>query len=271
MTLGTFTSGGFKEVSAANMPGFYQFCPPNAALATGAKSCGFLLKGAANMAPLPILVDMDSQVDVRQVRGTAVNTGAAAGYFPADANLIAVNGDSSLALALENLLAEFSNSGDLPANLSRVLGTTLTQSASGQLANSLSTFLNVATPTGTINSLPAAVPGGNGGLVINGSNLGAIGFATTFTITGGLIATSAANDVRLGATERNNLATALLDLANGVETSVTLRQALRAIASGVAANVGAGGSSYKALGNPGTSRLAVSQPATGERTVTPSL
>src|SRR6266576_3202933 len=54
MTVGTFTSSGFKEIDATNMPGWYQFCPPNAALASGAKSCGFHLKGAANMAPIPI-------------------------------------------------------------------------------------------------------------------------------------------------------------------------------------------------------------------------
>jgi hypothetical protein len=58
MTAGTFTSSGFKEVSSANMPGVYQFCPPNAALAAGAKSCFFLLKGATNMAPLPIEVQL---------------------------------------------------------------------------------------------------------------------------------------------------------------------------------------------------------------------
>lgn len=54
MTVGTFTSSGFKEIDATNMPGWYQFCPPNAAIAAGAKSCAFLLKGATNMAPVPI-------------------------------------------------------------------------------------------------------------------------------------------------------------------------------------------------------------------------
>lgn len=58
MTVGTFTSSGFKEIDATNMPGWYQFCPPNAALAAGAKSCSFHLKGAANMAPLPIEVQL---------------------------------------------------------------------------------------------------------------------------------------------------------------------------------------------------------------------
>lgn len=58
MTVGTFTSSGFKEIDATNMPGWYQFCPPNAAIAAGAKSCGFHLKGATNMAPLPIEVQL---------------------------------------------------------------------------------------------------------------------------------------------------------------------------------------------------------------------
>src|ERR1700745_3123778 len=58
MTVGTFTSSGFKEIDATNMPGWYQFCPPNAALASGAKSCAFHLKGATNMAPLPIEVEL---------------------------------------------------------------------------------------------------------------------------------------------------------------------------------------------------------------------
>lgn len=58
MTVGTFTSLGFKEIDATNMPGWYQFCPPNAAIASGAKSCGFHLKGATNMASLPIEVQL---------------------------------------------------------------------------------------------------------------------------------------------------------------------------------------------------------------------
>lgn len=58
MTVGTFTSSGFKEIDATNMPGWYQFCPPDAAIAASAKSCGFHLKGATNMAPLPIEVQL---------------------------------------------------------------------------------------------------------------------------------------------------------------------------------------------------------------------
>ncbi len=60
MTIGTFTSSGFKEIDNTNMPGWYQFCPPNAALASGAKSCAFHLQGATNMAPLPIEVQLSA-------------------------------------------------------------------------------------------------------------------------------------------------------------------------------------------------------------------
>lgn len=69
MTVGTFTSSGFKKIDDTNMPGWYQFCPPNAALASGAKSVSFLLKGAANMAPLAIEVEL-----------TAVNPDSATGF-----------------------------------------------------------------------------------------------------------------------------------------------------------------------------------------------
>lgn len=68
MTLGAFTSGGFKEIDAVNMKGWYQFCPPDEAVAAGAKSVGIHLAGAANMAPLPIelqLVGYDPNDGVR--------------------------------------------------------------------------------------------------------------------------------------------------------------------------------------------------------------
>jgi len=89
MTVGTFTSGGFKEIDATNMPGWYQFCPPNACFAAGASSVGIHLKGATNMAPLPIEIDLSTQVDVELWNGTAVPAPATAGV--PDVNAKAVN------------------------------------------------------------------------------------------------------------------------------------------------------------------------------------
>jgi len=59
---GAYSSGGFVEIDATNMPGFYRFDIPDAAVAAGASKVGVLFKGATNMAPLPLeiqLVDFD--------------------------------------------------------------------------------------------------------------------------------------------------------------------------------------------------------------------
>jgi hypothetical protein len=49
------------------------------------------------------------------------------------------------------------------ANLIQILGTAITETA-GQIAAAFTKFFNKATPTGTINSLPDAVAGANGGI-----------------------------------------------------------------------------------------------------------
>src|SRR6267142_1429922 len=51
-TRGTFTSSGFIEIDATNLPGFYEIGVPNAVLASGAAWSVVMLKGATNMAPV---------------------------------------------------------------------------------------------------------------------------------------------------------------------------------------------------------------------------
>lgn len=59
-TVGTYASSGFKEVDATNMPGVYELHVPNAVLAAGADSVVIFLKCAANMAPLPLEIQLDN-------------------------------------------------------------------------------------------------------------------------------------------------------------------------------------------------------------------
>lgn len=67
MTVGTFTSSGFKQIDATNMPGWYQFCPPNASL-DGGRATSFQIKGATNLAPLNLrVILMDNIPDVNIV------------------------------------------------------------------------------------------------------------------------------------------------------------------------------------------------------------
>ena len=71
-TLGTYTSGAFKEISAANMPGHYEFCPPDAALATGASAVTFQCKGAANMAPANLRVLLSPSMNVASASADSI-------------------------------------------------------------------------------------------------------------------------------------------------------------------------------------------------------
>ena len=67
MTIGTWASGGFVEKDATNMPGVYQLGVFDAAL-TGADSVIIMLKGATNMAPVVLeiqLTDYDPYDAVR--------------------------------------------------------------------------------------------------------------------------------------------------------------------------------------------------------------
>lgn len=52
-TLGTWTSGGFKEIDSTNMPGFYEIGIPNAVIASTAWSV-MQLEGATNMVPVNV-------------------------------------------------------------------------------------------------------------------------------------------------------------------------------------------------------------------------
>jgi hypothetical protein len=56
--VGTWTSSGFKEVSAANMPGVYELGLPDALLASGVDQVIIMLKGATNMAPVLIEIQL---------------------------------------------------------------------------------------------------------------------------------------------------------------------------------------------------------------------
>lgn len=69
-TLGTYTSSGFIS-DGGGIAGGYEFDPPNAALAAGAKWVDFQLYGAANMLGVQIEVELDG-IDYQTDVGTAV-------------------------------------------------------------------------------------------------------------------------------------------------------------------------------------------------------
>jgi hypothetical protein len=80
-TKGTWTSGGFVEKDATNMPGWYEFGVPDNALASGSETVDIMFKGASGMAPSALeiqLVAYDPQDSIRQGLTALPNAAAAA-------------------------------------------------------------------------------------------------------------------------------------------------------------------------------------------------
>lgn len=163
-TLGTWATGGFKEKDATNMPGWYEFGIPNNALASGSNFCALLFKGATNMVPLPVLIQLTT-IDLQDaVRAglTALpnaNAEAAGGLFTRGSGAGQINQqangqiDSNVARWL-NTAVTAAQAGIPDVALKAILSTTLTETA-GQIAAAFKQFFDVGTPTGTMKAITA--------------------------------------------------------------------------------------------------------------------
>ncbi len=94
------------------------------------------------------------------------------------------------------------------------------------------------------------------------------GFALTAAYDPAKTAAQAGDAMTLTSGERNSIAAALLDLSNGVEVSLTLRQALRGIASTLLGQLSGAATTtvtIQAAGNPSTERVQATVDASGNR------
>lgn len=185
MTVNTWTSSGFVVKDATNMPGVYQLGLPNAAIAAGVKYVTVYLKGATNMAPCVLQIEIE-EVDRRDsVRGgmTALpnaaaeasgglytrGTGAGQINQPAngqvDSNAVKVGGTAQTGrdIGASVLLSPGAGTGQLDftsgvlkCNMVKILGSAITGTATNIVA-AFTKWFNVTTPTGTVNSLPDAI------------------------------------------------------------------------------------------------------------------
>lgn len=195
MTVGTFTSSGFKEVDATNMPGVYQLCLPDAAFVTGADSVVALLKGATNMAPITLEIQLTG-VDFSNATNMGLtNLDAALSTRASQTSLDVV--DDFLDTEVAAIKAKTDNLPASPASeatLSTIAGYIDTEVA-GILAAVDTEVAAIKAKTDLIPAAPAAV---------------------------GDIPTANAN------------ADALLDRANAIEAGATPRQSLRLMLAALA-------------------------------------
>ena len=150
--------------AANHVPVFHEFMVVNAALydAFFATTGGAIPNAAADAAGGLVISDagaLDLDAQRADVAAILVDTGTTLdGRIP----------------------AALTANGNMKSSLMEILTTALTETA-GLLAGGFKKFFNVATPTGTVNSLADAVPGAAGGGFIAGSNA-----ATTANITGNI-------------------------------------------------------------------------------------
>lgn len=162
-TLGTYVSGGFREVDSVGLPGFYEFHPPDAAIAAGSGSVAFLLRGATNMVPCPIEIEL-----------TGINNqDAQAG------GMAALPATGTLAVKPAVTLAAADVSGNLPGDLQTIKTQAVTAAAGVTFPASVgtSTYAGgaVAAVTGAVGSISGVTfPTNFATLAINGS-----GYVTT--------------------------------------------------------------------------------------------
>lgn len=108
-----------------------------------------------------VVVDAAGLVDANAVKAGPTGAGAALTARDIGASVLLSTGTGTGQLDF--------TSGVVKSNLIQILGTVLTETA-GLIAAGFKKFFNVATPTGTVNSLPDVVPGAANGLVIAGVN-----------------------------------------------------------------------------------------------------
>lgn len=144
-TTGTWSSGGFKEVSSASMPGYYQLGIPDAALAQGALASPpqwvvIYLSGAANMAQT-----------ILQIRLVAVDEQDGAGFGLSDFTDLLADLDSILS-KISGVAARTALIPDSPAAVGSQMTIDMTQSvpagsADGSIGKSL-LLMDEASKTG---------------------------------------------------------------------------------------------------------------------------
>lgn len=191
-TKGTWATGGFVAVDGTNMPGDYELGVPDAALAAGAAWVKIQLKGAANMVPIDIFIDLALKpANMTQILGTAVATPATAGLL--DVNVKQISTDAAAADNLETACD----------------GGSFNIGGGGAVAASVTGA--VGSVTGAVGSVTGAVGSVTGN--VGGNVTGSIGTVAANGIAAASIATGAITNAKFaaGAIDAAAIATGAID------------------------------------------------------------
>lgn len=305
-----WSSGGFKEVDATNMPGVYRLDVPDAAILTGAESVVFTLRGAATMAQVSLEVQLvdntpkdvydrvgapvgaSISADIAQIYGVvdtevaAIKTQTDKFVFTVanqvDCNVLgwksatapAMTGDAFARLGVP---AGASASADIAA-IKAVLPVAL---VGGRMDSSIGAVANgaIAAAAFAANALDAVwstatrlLSAGTNIVLAKGTGLTGLNDLSGAAIASALGVSTALdtqlNGILLNTPSANTNADALLDRADGVETSFSVRAILRLHAAALFGRISGGGTATETVRdiNNTKNRLVYSVDVDGNRT-----
>ncbi len=216
MTVGTWSTGGFKEIDATFMPGHYEFGIPDAALATGATWVTFTFRGAANMAPVDVIIELDRLNYQDPVRaGLTALPNVAAG---ANGGLPTGNGSGQVAVA--TIATDAVNAASLATDAVTEIQSGLATAASQTtIAGYIDTEVAaIKAKTDNLPATPAAV-GSAMTLAANSVNAAALAADAVTEIQTGLVTEASLTTIAADASTAATVATAIattLDEAMGL-------------------------------------------------------
>lgn len=222
-TLGTYTSSGFVEVDATDMPGWYEVGIPDAVLASGADFVGIQYKGATNMAPVNIeiqLTDLNVNDGVRA--GLTALPNAAAGTATGLPNDTDANGRVRI--------VDGTGAGEL-------------QTASGRVDANVTFYGGVAgTFSGGIPEVNLAQWLGTAPLGLSSQRVQAlVGAMSTGVVTADAIAADAIGSSELAASAVTEITDDIMAEVIETQGSYTVQQALSIILAVLAGETSGGG------------------------------
>jgi hypothetical protein len=183
-----WATGGFIEIDATNQPGLYRLDLPDAVLASGVRSAVVYLRGASNMVPCILEIDLDAEVDIRLVAGqtaSAAGTVTFPGTIASTTNITAATG-----------ITVATNSDKTGYSLTATTGLgNQTANITGNLSGS------VGSVTGAVGSVTGAVGSVTAGVTLaNGAHGGA---AATLTLLSAAITNTAGSALTLTSSGSN--------------------------------------------------------------------
>jgi hypothetical protein len=174
-TLGIYSTGGLIVVDGTNMPGVYEIGVPNAALGTG-NSVVMILRGAANMVPVLIEIELDAvnyqdavHLGLTCLPNTAVATNGSLVTAGAGTSQIALSGGNVSTTIAGSVTVGGYSTGQDPATLLYVTpANKLATDGSGKvLLQATQTGVTIPTVTTVTNAVTAGTVSDKTGYSLN--------------------------------------------------------------------------------------------------------